>query len=304
MEKSIEDQVRMLADPSQTPEEVAADIEAVKAEFAPPDASKDTKEEHPAPVESKQEDTPAETEDGAEPEPLELEKSLAAMRRAGFTQKQLDRLAKRDVLETGLKLSKQQADFDTLKRDFAGLKNQNEKPKTEAKTPAPSVADLSKKITELFGEDATPALVELVKAYVDPIVERLQVAESRDATRVIEKARNEVREEFPQVGEDETWSDVLDTARGLAATSKYKDSNEVECLTAACRAHGLAPRQSSEDVERKTVSRLNGTPKSAGRVTESASKTREELEFEAFTAWEAGDREKQKRLLALANKAK
>lgn len=299
MEKSIEDQVRMLADPSQTPEEVAADIEAVKAEFAP-------QEKPTAPVEEeKQEDTPAEsTDEGAEPEPLELEKALASLRRAGFTQKQLDRLAKRDVLETGLKLSKQQADFDALKRDHADFKAKAEKPATEAKTPAPSAADLSKKLSDLVGDDVAPALADLVKAYVDPIIARLEAAESRDATRIIESARTALRDSFPQVAEEATWSEVLDAARGLAATAKYRDTSEGECLSAACRALGLKPRQSMDEVERKTASRLNGTPKSSGRVVESASKTREELEFEAFLAWEDGDRAQQKRLLALANKAK
>lgn len=305
--------IEAFAPPSQSREEIEREFAEIDA--APKNAALDMSTEQPEaptaqPEESGDPAPVVDAEDTPQTEtaenPTELETALRALRRDGYGSQVLDKMAKRDILAIGLKRAKNQEDVDKAFGDLKSLREKaekNEKPATEGNTPATVTADLSKilpKLAEKLGDEEAPALVaQIVEAIAAPLRAELAELKASNARSVLDTARSRLRERFPGLSDESTWSKVVEKAKQISGGY----DNENDCLSDACRILNVSAAQASNGAA-ETRSRLNGLPSTSGRKPSNAAKSWEELGTDAMLALEAGDKTEMNRLLALQRAAK
>lgn len=207
-----------------------------------PEEPEEPEEEHSEETDQVTEELP-EPEEQAEVEekPVEevadqdtLEKALSALKRDGLSSSVIDKMTNSEIIELGLKRAKVQGDADNAYRELSELKKTQEEAK-ESETESPALAEPTdqpvpaniqeaiKPFAEIFGDDAAEALSEYGKASVQPLMEVIQAQGRMLETVLMDSAKGQLQDRFPQLADGESYARVSDRMQSLAKTGEYSD---------------------------------------------------------------------------------
>ena len=207
-----------------------------------PEQEEPEEEEHFEETDQVSEEPPA-TEEQAEVEeqPVEevaaqdtLEKAISALKRDGLSTSVIDKMTNSEIIELGEKRAKVQSDADNAYRELSELRKSKEMAQ-ESETESPALAEPTdqpvpanvqeaiKPFAEIFGDDAAEALSEYGKASVQPLMEVIQAQGQMLETVLMDSAKTQLRDRFPQLDNGEEYAPVSTTMQSLAKTGEYSD---------------------------------------------------------------------------------
>lgn len=263
--------------------EIAAEVGALAPKNTPKaDKAKDEAAGDAAAVDA---DDPPATEE----EKTKLETALEALRRDGWSEEELNKLARKTILSKGLKRAKVQADTDEMQADLRRIKAEREKATAkpdESAQPAQTSADLaalSKALSEDgISEGVSKALGQFLQARDQKHQEETTALRQALIAMHIRDARREVADSFPDLKKSEVWDETLEMAQFLE--SKEPGQEPEFYLRKAATKLKLAPavdKARAEEARAESRARRNGSPEVNGRK---ATATPDPAEDE-FQAW-------------------
>jgi hypothetical protein len=213
----------------------------------------------------------------------EYGQALAALKRYGLDESDIEGWSEQKVIDKGLKLAKIQTDYDGLNRDVRALKarKDEEKPETqrgESTEPSsqPDLKAVLSTFAEQFGDEAAKALESVLTVTTTPLAQRLEQAEkfvletkANEERAVVGASRRRLEDRFPELADEATFDRVTKKMRVLAADEDYHSNGSLDkavdrLMEDASRLVGLADRGAAERRERlKEVDRA----RSAGQPT-------------------------------------
>lgn len=285
--------------PAQTPAEAAPVVSAkprgpdgrfasVEAEDAALDRifAKAKGDPDPTPAPKAQPSPKAEAEEvpeKAQKPSADISRALKALELDGFTKDDLEGMPEQRILSLGQKAQKRQSDIGKKLSERA----KTDDPATAAQeTPKPASGQvdfkaLAKSVGDLLGDDVGDALAKILEQSFSPITTRLSTAEAELQARAMErlegeadKAREKLRERFPDLKDEENWDRVQTRMGLLAKTQSYETIPDL--MRDACI---LEFPDASPSKPRNDTSRNNGQPTPVVRQkTPPAARTKEEAE--------------------------
>ncbi len=260
------------------------------------DTTEDKQENEQSTESSKDSDTSSNEPDDA------YDKAFAALIRDGWSSRDLKGMERDTLVRMGEKRSKVQEDTDKAYADLRGLKSQlankgkDEADADQAKPESPLPKELVDRLTASLGERAAEDLIELARASVRPVEEKLNAAESglhsvteSEMNRELSRVRSELEKDLPQLKDDREWAAFREDSRDLAHAPRYKDSSIEDVMRDFAKInYGVLP---TEVVERNVTdeARSNGQMTSVTRSDVNVNgMTPEQREDMALAAIEAG----------------
>lgn len=251
------------------------------------------------------EDTPSDQEEDREqPEPIdsdEMEKALSALRRDGLPPEVIEQMTNQQVIELGLKRGKVQADTDNAYRELRELQESgkqadsaesDEDSKAAEPVEQPSVANLDeamKPFADLFGEDGAEALKGIQQAVIAPLMGQIKGMTNALGEYAARDARRELAEQYPQLSEDQAYSQVEERMGKLIKSGSYTSPREL-MADAARLTFADDQRDAAKAYRDKTRQmRSNGQMSSASKQPAPASLSHEEQEDMMLDMLEQGN---------------
>lgn len=273
--------------PDETDEEFGESL----AEIAAETGLKNTPKADKAEASGAGDDAPVAADDqpATEEEKTKLETALEALRRDGWSEEELNKLARKTILSKGLKRAKVQADTDEMHADLRRIKAEREKATAkpdESAQPAQTSADLaalSKALSDDgISEGVSKALGQFLQSRDQKHQEETNALRQALITMHIRDARREVTDSFPDLKKSEVWDETLEMAQFLE--SKEPGQEPEFYLRKAATKLKLTPvvdKARAEEARAESRARKNGSPEVNGRK---ATATPDPVEDE-FQAW-------------------
>lgn len=270
--------------PDETDEEFNEGTQEFAAEIG---ATKQNKPEAPASAAGDAAAVDADDPPATEDEKTKLETALEALRRDGWTEDELNKLARKTILSKGLKRAKVQADTDLMQADLRRIQSERDKPQAKPGEPASPPADLAALAKVLadegIGEGVSKALVATLQSWKQTHDDEVSNLKQALVGMHIESARREVAGRFPDLNKSDVWSEVHELAEFFEGKEPGKST--AYYIEKAARKNGLKPADETaraEKAEAENRARKNGSPEVNGRRPHEPAPDENEVQFQQW----------------------
>lgn len=250
-------------------------------------ATLQNKPEAPASAASDAAAVDADDPPATEEEKTKLETALEALRRDGWTEEELNKLAKKTIISKGLKRAKVQADTDSMHADLRRMKSEHEKLQAKPGEPASPPADLAALAKVLadegISEGVGKTLVGTLQSWKQAHDEEVSNLKQALVGMHVESQRREVAERFPDLRKPDVWNDVQELAEFFETKEPGKDT--AYYIEKAARKHGLKPADETVRAEQAATenrAKKNGSPEVNGRKASAPAVDPNEDEFQGW----------------------
>lgn len=264
---------------NESADEIAAEVGATR--------EKPNKPEAPASAASDDAAVDADDPPATEEEKTKLETALEALRRDGWTEEELNKLARKTILSKGLKRAKVQSDTDAMQADLRRFKSELEKSQAKPGEPASPPADLASLAKVLadegISEGVSKTLVGTLQSWKQAHDEEVSNLKQALIGMHVESARREVAERFRDLNSSDVWSEVKDLAEYFEGKEPGKST--AYYIEKAARKHGLKPADETARAEQAAAenrARKNGSPEVNGRKASAPAPDPNEDEFQGW----------------------
>lgn len=224
------------------------------------------------------------SEDVANPE---MDRAVAALKRDGWSQSEIDSIPESRRVEMGLKRAKVQAEGDRIGNEYATLKGKpkDNAPKVEdSRTAEPEVdlKDAIEPLVEAYGEEIREPMTKLAKALqsqhqkqFQPVVEMLREVVQRDMRVAVQETRESLAKEYPQLKDESRLTEFAANCDMLAGTGKFDDVGNVMKAAAILTFGSEQAAEMKNQLTQKHAARQRATPSVSNRSNGKAVATTE-----------------------------
>lgn len=205
-------------------------------------------------------ETPPEKPQVTAPSKRSLEKAAKALELDGWTEEDIDELPPEKLVRLGKQAGERQAKIakelearsqngEAGRREQDGARAAKAEPGGQLSTDA--LKSKLKPITDVLGEEAGAALMELFNNQTGTYQQRIDALEARigqlmeaRGEDVGRDTRQQLSERFPELTDDETFDEIVDEMAQLGSIKgRWKDMGQL--MEAACRLKGLEEKRAS-----------------------------------------------------------